>query len=115
MTTIPITQPIKTTSSSVVLSPETQSLVNIESRTRRTRGATLGFAIMLLSAPLSTGIEYSSPLFIKSSSIISYQNITESMYDISIFQDFISNMLINSIDIDSEIVDMVNENFWDLV
>lgn len=116
MTSIQITQPLKTTtsSSSVVLSNVAQYPKN-KSRTEWSRSATLGFAIMLFSAPFSTGIEYSPTLINNSSSIISYQNIAESMYDISIFQDFISNILINSINIDSDIVDMVNENFWDLI
>ena len=29
--------------------------------------------------------------------------------------DFISDILNNSIDLDNDIVDMVNDNFWDLI
>lgn len=76
---------------------------------------TLGFSILLLSAPISTGIDICSASLSNSSSIISYKNAIADMFDISILREFLSNLLTNSHDLDKDIVDMVNENFWDLI
>ncbi len=102
---------LRTPSSSTVLNPKTNHLAS--SGLKRT--TTLGFAVMLFSASFSTGIDYPSAFQNESSSIISYKDMTNNIYDISILHDFISNILKNSIDIDNDIVDMVNENFWDLI
>ncbi len=77
---------------------------------------TLGFSILLLfSAPFSTGINTSTASLNNSSSIISYKNANADMFDISILREFLSNLLTNSHDLDKDIVNMVNENFWDLI
>lgn len=115
MTTTSKIEPVVSLSSYTATNPKTNNFVKSNSKAGRVQGATLGFAIMLFSASFSTGIEYTSSSHVESSSTISYKNMTENIYDISILQNFISNILMNSVDIDSDVVDMVNENFWDLI
>lgn len=76
---------------------------------------TLGFSLLLFSAPFSTGIQFNPTSFTSSSSILSYKNATNDMFDITILHEFVSDLILNSSDLDNEIVDLVNENFWDLI
>jgi len=75
----------------------------------------LGFVVLMLSASISTGVHFSPASLNTPSSVISYKNATGDMFDISILHEFVSNLLTNSIGLDNEIIDLVNENFWDLI
>lgn len=49
-------------------------------------------------------------------SLDSINNLDYSILDkIEIMNDFVKILTVSSIDLDSEIVDLVNDNFWDLI
>lgn len=75
----------------------------------------LGFVVLIVSASLSTNVTYDNVAPLTPSTVITYQSVSKYTSDVNVFHNFISNLLINSENIDSDIVDLVNENFWDLI
>lgn len=104
-------RPIPTSSSSILSGLEKEK-VNQNSSFNK---SALGFIVLLMSASISTDIEYNSGITETHSSIFAYQNFMEQDLGINVLHNFISNILSNSEDIDSDIVELVNKNFWDLI
>jgi hypothetical protein len=97
----------------------TSSVLNNKERTEDKQSSflnksALGFIVILISASISTEIEY-NPTPLTPSSTLSYQTINSNYTETLILQNFISNLIQNSEDIDDNIVELVNENFWDLI
>lgn len=105
--------PIFHPTSSVIVNTADESVKKISRKSGTI--TTLGFSLLLLSAPISTGIQFNPTSLSSSSSIISYKNAVYDMYDISILHEFVLQLLTNISELDSEIVDLVNENFWELI
>ncbi|WP_148038864.1 hypothetical protein [Proteiniphilum sp. X52] len=112
--TLDLTPMFPATSSVLRNSNNEESVRSINSR-KSYPITTLGFSILILSASISTGVNINPASLNTSSSIISYKSATDDMFDISILHEFVSNLLTNSSELDREIVDLVNENFWDLI
>jgi hypothetical protein len=74
----------------------------------------LGLIVLFSSASISTDVNFDTPIGSYNSSTLAYHtNVNAQQSDI--LHEFISNLLVNSEDLDGKIVDMVNENFWDLI
>jgi hypothetical protein len=75
----------------------------------------LGLIVLFASASISTDVSFNASIGFHNSSILAYQNNVMAQQESDILHGFISNLLVNSEDLDGKIVDMVNENFWDLI
>ena len=63
----------------------------------------------LIQAPIAP--EFEIPIEI----LANHYHLNEPKKESDILYGFISNLIINSEDVDGRIVDMVNEDFWDLI
>jgi hypothetical protein len=76
----------------------------------------LGLIVLLTSVSTSTDVKFDNATgFHNSSTLVYSYSINDLQQESDILHGFISNLLVNSEDLDSKIVDMVNENFWDLI
>jgi hypothetical protein len=77
-----------------------------------------GLMFLLIAASISSAINinnsniHSSFSSVSQCSIYGFDNNRENF---DVLHDFISNLINNSEDLDGQIVDMVNEKFWDLI
>jgi hypothetical protein len=75
----------------------------------------LGLIVLFAPASISTDVNFDASTGFHNSSTLVYHNNVNAQQESDILHGFISNLLVNSEDLDGKIVDMVNENFWDLI